>query len=255
MNLSLDDSVCSLYRSHSQIARVMTENWVLENMFCPRCGNSHLKHFKNNQAVADFFCEKCGSEFELKSSRKVIGTTILGGAYGVMVDRITSNNNPDFFLMRYSFDHKKVIDFIIIPKFFFTPDIVKPRKPLPEYAKRSGWVGCDISLKEIPEQCKVHVVKNGVVMAKNDVLKSLATIKKIAVDDTESRGWLLDVLRYVNLMPNKFTLSDIYKFEKELSEKHPNNNHVRDKIRQELQFLRDKQFIKFLGDGKYEKTI
>ncbi len=48
-----------------------------------------------------------------------------------------------------------------------------------------------------------------------------------------------------------FTLSEIYDFEKVLAVKHLNNKHIKDKIRQQLQFLRDKGYIEFLGNGKY----
>ncbi|MBI5242579.1 MAG: hypothetical protein HY922_02705 [Elusimicrobia bacterium] len=36
-----------------------------------------------------------------------------------------------------------------------------------------------------------------------------------------------------------------------LSELHPNNRHVRPKIRQQLQVLRDLGFVAFLGRGRY----
>jgi type II restriction enzyme len=36
-----------------------------------------------------------------------------------------------------------------------------------------------------------------------------------------------------------------------LAELHPNNAHIRDKIRQQLQVLRDLRLLTFLGDGSY----
>ena len=50
-----------------------------------------------------------------------------------------------------------------------------------------------------------------------------------------------------------FTLKDIYSFEGQLKQKYPNNNFVKDKIRQQLQFLRDKGLIEFKNRGTYEK--
>ena len=38
---------------------------------------------------------------------------------------------------------------------------------------------------------------------------------------------------------NTFTTADVYAFERELERLHPGNRHVRDKIRQQLQVLRD----------------
>jgi type II restriction enzyme len=48
-----------------------------------------------------------------------------------------------------------------------------------------------------------------------------------------------------------FTLDDLYIFEPELAERHPRNHHIKDKLRQQLQVLRDAGIIKFLGDGSY----
>ena len=45
----------------------------------------------------------------------------------------------------------------------------------------------------------------------------------------------------------------MYAFENELKLKHPENNFIKDKIRQQLQYLRDKGFVKFLERGKYKK--
>ena len=36
-----------------------------------------------------------------------------------------------------------------------------------------------------------------------------------------------------------FTTAEVYAFERELEKLHPDNRHVRDKIRQQLQVLRD----------------
>ena len=49
-------------------------------------------------------------------------------------------------------------------------------------------------------------------------------------------------------------MNDVYFFENQLSIIHPNNHNIKAKIRQQLQILRDKGFIEFLGNGKYVKT-
>ena len=51
-----------------------------------------------------------------------------------------------------------------------------------------------------------------------------------------------------------FELDDVYKFIDFFRSQHPNNNHIQDKIRQQLQFLRDKGFIEFIGRGNYRLT-
>jgi type II restriction enzyme len=48
-----------------------------------------------------------------------------------------------------------------------------------------------------------------------------------------------------------FTLAGVYAHPAALAKLHPNNRHVRDKIRQQLQVLRDLGLLEFLGDGNY----
>jgi len=96
MELLLPVEVSKNYRSPSQQIRVMTECWVSELIFCPNCGK-HLSKFRSNTPVADFYCKGCSEEFELKSKRGLIGKKILDGAYSTMVQRLMSNNNPNFF--------------------------------------------------------------------------------------------------------------------------------------------------------------
>lgn len=49
----------------------------------------------------------------------------------------------------------------------------------------------------------------------------------------------------------EFFLDEIYTFENILSKKHTENKHIKEKIRQQLQVLRDKNYLQFLGRGKY----
>lgn len=56
------------------------------------------------------------------------------------------------------------------------------------------------------------------------------------------------------LKSKKFVLAEIYAFERELQQKHPGNRHIKDKIRQQLQVLRDKGYLNFSGKGNYYVT-
>lgn len=49
----------------------------------------------------------------------------------------------------------------------------------------------------------------------------------------------------------EFTLDEVYEFEHHLGDLYPGNQNVRPKIRQQLQFLRDKGFIEFVSRGHY----
>ena len=43
----------------------------------------------------------------------------------------------------------------------------------------------------------------------------------------------------------------MYEFETVLAKQHPDNKHIKDKIRQQLQILRDRNYIQFIGRGEY----
>ncbi len=63
---------------------------------------------------------------------------------------------------------------------------------------------------------------------------------------------MLDIMRCIHVIDKtRFTLQELYDFEKALQRKHPKNRHIRDKIRQQLQFLAERGHITFLGDGEY----
>ena len=255
MNLHFDESVTLNYKSNSQKIRVMSELWALTNLFCPCCGNNRLEKVKNNSPVADIFCRNCGEIFELKSKRNSIGVKIIDGAYHTMIERITSNTNPQLFVMNYS-SKLSVTDLIFIPKFFFTADIIEQRRPLSANAKRAGWVGCNILYKKIPEQGKIEIIREGKEIATDDVLKFYRNAKKLYTDNLSLRGWLLDVLNCINKINSEiFTLQDVYDYAEFLQSKHVGNKNICAKIRQQLQFLRDKGFIVFLGNGTYRKVM
>lgn len=255
MDLVLDKSLAARYHSAAQRARVMTEGWFSSQMYCPRCGaNYKVAHLPNNSPVADFVCPNCGSEYELKSKSGKWSHQINNGAYGTLVQRITSNTNPDWFFLSYSLEMLSVQQLVMIPRHFFTPSIVMRRKPLASTARRAGWVGSTISLDDVPLQGRIQIVRDGVEVDPLAVQSDLKKADALAVGKLDARGWLLDVLQCVNAIDDKeFVLADVYAYEELLSKKHPDNNNVRPKIRQQLQMLRDRGVIEFLGHGRYRK--
>lgn len=116
----------------------MSEHWIENNMFCPCCGNLYIINLENNRPVADFQCDNCGEIYELKSQRK-IGKKIPDGAYATMMERIVSIDNPNLFILNYSF-HLQVTNLMLIPKFFFVSDIIEKRRPLSPRTRRAGWL-------------------------------------------------------------------------------------------------------------------
>lgn len=253
MNLYFDETLGEKYKSKTQKIRVMSENWIGKNLFCPCCGNTHIYKLKNNEPVADMKCENCGEIFELKSKEGKIGKKINDGAYATMIDRITSVTNPELLVMQYSSNYV-VTDLILIPKFFFVPQIIEKRKPLAATARRAGWTGCNILYSKIPQQGKISIIENGIVKSTSEVVENYTCIKRLETQNVNSRSWLVDVLNCVNdIDSNVFCLQEIYAYAEILQERHINNHNIRAKIRQQLQFLRDKGFIEFLGGGYYKK--
>lgn len=252
MNLNFDQSLAKNYRSPSQIIRVLSEAWVAHQSYCPNCSAEPLAEYANNQPVADFYCSNCNEQYELKSKQGKISNIINDGAYKTMIERINSDDNPSFFFLTYS-KSLSVNNFLIVPKQFFTPDIIIQRKPLSATAKRAGWVGCNIDLRHVPESGKVFLVKGQQVIPRDHVTQQFQKTLFLREQSTISRGWTLDILQCIDRLGTTFSLNQVYAFADELKTKHPHNNHIPDKIRQQLQVLRDKGMIEFLSRGHYRK--
>jgi type II restriction enzyme len=182
-----------------------------------------------------------------------MGNTIVDGAYFTMIERLVSNNNPNFFFLTYNKSSFEISNFLAIPKYFFVPNIIHKRKALSPTARRAGWIGCNIVMSNIPEFGKIFYVQNGIAKSKNEVLEKWSKTEFIkSTQNIEAKGWLLDVLLCVERIKKRdFSLEDVYAFEIYLQAKHPFNNNVKAKIRQQLQLLRDKGVIEFVERGQY----
>ena len=256
MDLNFNQDLAIGYEKNlTQISRVLTENWVENNMFCPICGAPVLNHYEANRPLADFFCDKCNSDFELKSKMskpKVFNRKIVSGEYNKTIERITSLHNPHLFLMTYA--NMAVDNLLLIPKYFFVPDIIEKRKPLPPTAKRAGWTGSYIKIQDIPESGKIFIIKDGQEADLSWVVAQSQRAMSLQTTNINSLGWMFDVLKCVERLPqDDFCLDDVYNFADELQSKHPENRYIHDKIRQQLQILRDKGFIHFISRGKYHR--
>lgn len=255
MNLNFDTKLADTYTSYSQKARVLTEKWVLDEIYCPSCGN-RIFDYENNKPVADFYCKKCSEDFELKSKKGKIGNKVSAGAYSQMVKRINSPQKPNFFFMGYVVGGWKVNDFFVVPKHFFVSEIIEERKPLAEGARRAGWVGSNILFSRIPKAGQIFYIENGNELNKKEVLeKWQKTIFLKQIKKGDAKGWILDIMNCIDSLNKKeFTLQGMYAFENDLSVIHTENKNIKPKIRQQLQFLRDKGYLEFVGDGKYRLT-
>ncbi len=244
MNLSMVGELATAYRSGSQRARVVTEAWGEKNLYCPNCSSSSLTRLPSNTKANDFSCPRCGFWYQLKGQKQRIGNCINDGAYSAMVEAIRSDATPNFYFMQYDLRTWSVKNLLLVPSFAFPISAIIRRNPLAITARRAGWVGCNIALHQIPVDARIAVVRESQIAPEKVVRAQYRKVKPLAEIKAKERGWTLDVLNIVRRLGKAtFTNSDIYAFEREMEELHPNNRHIRDKIRQQLQVLEDRGFL------------
>ena len=129
------------------------------------------------------------------------------------------------------------------------------------------------------------VIQEGKVRPKQAVREDYERLRPLERLKVEKRGWTLDVLQVVQSLGagraeatplqtplqrtfslqagraeatplhKTFSLSEVYAHEDRLAKLHPKNAHVQDKIRQQLQVLRDLGLVTFLGGGSYPAAV
>ena len=251
MKLGFEESQ-ALYDSGSQNARVWTERWVKDSLYCPNCGHPSISQFPANRPVADFYCPTCSEQYELKSQKTSFGAKVLDGAFRTMCERLASSDNPNLLLLSYNRMLLTVTNALVISKHFFIREIIEERKPLAVTARRAGWVGCNILLGKIPSSGKIFIVQNGHVVPKYEVLRKWKKTLFLREEGVETRGWLIEVMKCVEAIGKKeFGLDEVYAFEAQLGTLYPKNRHVQQKIRQQLQKLRDRGYLDFVSPGHY----
>ena len=208
MNLNFNQSLAKKYKSEPQKIRVLSEDWVAKQSYCPNCNAEPLAAFTNGQPVADFYCANCDEQYELKSKKAKLSNLINDGAYDTMIERINSKDNPSFFFLTYSQEYR-VNNFLIIPKQFFKPDMIIKRKPLSVTAKRAGWVGCNIDLRKVPESGKVFLIKDQQVIPRDNVTEQFQKTLFLRTQSIASRGWTLDILQCIDKLEANFSQSGL----------------------------------------------
>jgi type II restriction enzyme len=252
MNVLMDVALAEGYSSPSQKARRITEGWFESNMYCPSCVNERFEAARGSNPVVDFVCAGCGAEFQVKSKSGPLGRKLRDAAYGPMMQSVKDARAPHFAFLHYSSLDWSVVNLLLVPGHFITLESIEKCAPLSSQARRAGWIGCNILTETIPPDGRLLVVKDGLVVPKEDVRRGWQRYEWIGKQKVENRGWTSDVLRCVRILGKReFTLADVYRFTGELAKSHPYNKHIEDKIRQQLQVLRDHGIIEFLGRGHY----
>ncbi len=250
MDLMLHDPVG--YKSNSQRARVATERWVIDNLYCPACPSPELEPTPTSHPVADFACARCKEEYQLKSKRGPVGTRVSDAAYSEALRAAEGNVFPHLLLMEYVAIPGPVVALLAVPGAFITPVALEQRTPLRATAGRAGWIGCNIVIADLPEAAKVTIISQGYPRPFGEVRQDWRKWDFLKARDISARTWLNEILKRVErLRKDEFELNDVYAFEEDLARIFPRNRFIHPKIRQQLQVLRDLGFLEFLERGRY----
>lgn len=252
MRVRMPVELAASYKSNAYRAGIVSEAWGEENLYCPNCTSPRLDRARPNAQAVDFTCPECESPFQLKSQSRPFSRRITDAAYSAMRRAITEGRTPNLLALHYDSTRWEVENLILVPRFAFSLSCLEPRKPLSAGARRHHWVGCNILLLSIPLDARISIVSQRVPVSAETVRERYARLRSLEKLDHEARGWALDVLNVVrSLGKGEFTLPEVCACSGELARLHPKNLHVRDKIRQQLQRLRDLGLVEFLGRGMY----
>lgn len=241
------------YRSASQRARVATELWGARNLFCVECRAPAVQRALPNARARDLVCPLCAAHYEMKASSRPFGERVVDSGYEAMLASLLARRRPHLLLLEYEQLGWRVANLEIVPGFALTPGMVVPRRPLSPSARRGGWIGCNLDMRSVPPDARIAMIRGGRPAAPAQVRERFFRITSLlAGRPIQTRGWTLEVLRAVREIGGReFTLGDVYGAIPRLGLKYPDNHHPREKIRQQLQVLRDTGLLEFLGRGHY----
>lgn len=192
--------------------------------------------------------------FELKSKRGAFGNMVVNGAYETMLKAVRSENCPNLLLLSYS-PNFEVRHLVAIPRRFLVEEIVVPRKPLGAHCRRAGWQGCNLNIGLLPSDGLIKCVYEFNSLPVEKIQMEWNRTAFLDEIKPEARGWLAVTMRLVRqLKKDSFALQDLYDLEQEAQRAFPKNSHVKAKLRQQLQILRDQGWINFVGNGQYILT-
>jgi len=255
VDLSLRGELASRYPSRSQAGRVLSQDWVSRELGCLRCSSLPLHATPQNTPARDFECVQCHEYYELKSTSRKFGRRVADGEYETFRSAVDSDAGPSLLLMEYDLHALSVRSLRAVHRSLLSGRVVVPRRPLSPSARRAGWQGCYIDLGLIPESGLVPIITGGHPQQWGSVTTGWSRYEFMIQLHPESRGWILDVLECIHRLPSShFSVEDVCAFEQDLAARHPANQNVRPKIRQQLQVLVAKGVLRRESRGKYSLT-
>ena len=164
MHLQMPLALATRYRSPSQRARVVSEAWARENLYCARCTSPVLHPLPPNSQVADFICPQCEANFQIKSQSRPFSTRVCDSAFEPMRRAVAQGRAPNLLALHYDPAGWAVRNLLFVPAFALTLSSLEKRRPLGPHARRKGWVGCNILLTSIPQDARIALILQGKII-------------------------------------------------------------------------------------------
>jgi type II restriction enzyme len=150
-----DVIVSTNWKSKSRIIGEAGEIYIKNNLQCQRCNIQDFDKCKTNEPSKDLVCNNCGQRYQIKAANSKTkknddnSMKIMGGEYSTTINNI--NQEIDYLIIIYENNTNtyKIKNIYYIKKENITTNCIVPRKPLSQNAKRAGWQGCYIMLKNI----------------------------------------------------------------------------------------------------------
>ena len=208
--------------------------------------------------MRDFACPSCKVTYQLKAKSGRFGIKVANSAYSKKISAIEQGSVPHYAFLNYDRASWVVTGLFIVPSHLIGRGCIQRRNPLGPNAKRAGWVGSNILLGDIPEDGRIWIVSESSISSPSDVRSKWQRIAFLGTDPRASQGWGADVYSRVCRLAQEsgnryFTLQSFYsRFLAELAQLHPENHHIREKIRQQMQVLRTGGLLEFVDNrGNY----
>ena len=144
MKLGLPSELALGYNSPSQQARVVTQAWAHDNLFCVNCSSLKLTATREGTEANDLTCPQCSLRYELKSKSAPIISKIMDAGYEAMMRAIRADRTPNLVLLHYQKPQWTVRNLFLVPHFAFAESSIEKRNPLRDTAERHGHVLCNI---------------------------------------------------------------------------------------------------------------
>jgi hypothetical protein len=153
-SVRVDFGEAARYASRSQVARVAIETWAARNVLCWRC-NRALIPAPPNTHLLDAVCASGEHEVQIKAFAGIAGERVSGAAFEPMRKRLSEGALPDYLLISYDRPREVVVLAEYVDGEAVGSERVAGRRPLAATARRAGWIGAVIDLRDLERKVVV----------------------------------------------------------------------------------------------------